>query len=143
MKNLQEILALVVKQDAALRGFDDLDLPEAAKARVQNTLVSFERYLSHEELEILEGWTVGKSIFSSAVASLSEGECCYYVFADGSLYLQSNGDSEVWSEATDFADERILRGSVGPIYGMNAGLLTHLGGRFADALAENAEEVEA
>lgn len=139
MKTITEILTIAIKHDPALSGFKASDLPDAAKARIQNTLWSLERHLTHEELAELGKWTGGNAVFNSAEAQFRQGECCYYVFADGSLYFRSSGDSEVWSDASDFADERIINGYDGPLDDMDADLLRHLGGQYAEAVAERAQ----
>ena len=111
MKELNEILETVIKHDSTLSGYTPSDLPEAAKARIQNTLVSLEKELSSEELDLVEKWTGGVEILKKAEAEFRDGERCYYLFEDGSLYFRSSGDSEVWSLASDFAEEKIINGS--------------------------------
>jgi hypothetical protein len=135
---IQRILATVIKSDPALRGFTADDLPQAAKARIQNTLCSLERHLSSDDLRTLESWTGGNAVFDSAEAQFREGECCYYVFADESIYFRSSGDSEVWAFARDFAD-RLIINSDREFDAIDSGLLRHLGGHYADAVAERAQ----
>ena len=122
MKELNEILASVIKHDSALNGYTPSDLPEAAKARIQNTLVSLEKELSSEELDLVEKWTGGVEIFNKAEAEFRDGEYCYSIFSDGSLYFRSSGDSEVWTLASDFAVEK-----KGELAEMKSALLQHLG----------------
>ena len=107
MKNINQLLEIVIASDDCLRGFKPDDLPMSAKARIQKTLVSLESKLSYDELDLLEKWMGGKSAFDSEWKT-SQGECCYYVFSDDSLYYMSSGDSEVWNFASDFAKDRII-----------------------------------
>ncbi|MGO8679905.1 MAG: hypothetical protein ACLQU6_03200 [Limisphaerales bacterium] len=133
MKTQNELLEMVIKKDAALTGFKASDLPEAAKARILNTMVSLEKDFSSEELDIIEAWC-GKG-YKAATFSTSEGECCYYIFADDSLYFRSSGDSEVWAFASDFATDKIIPAydsTDRPIDKMDAALLNHLGGIYAN-----------
>jgi hypothetical protein len=136
MKTLNQILAIVITLDPALKGFEPTDLPEAARARIANTSENtyLEAHLSDEELLTLHQWS--DEHFKKSVFSASEGECCYYLFADHSLYFRSSGDSEVWACASDFASDRILNGYDGPLDRMDSELLTHLGNFFAEAVAE-------
>jgi len=136
MKTLNEILETVIKHDPALNGFTRESLPLASKARIQNTLVSLERNLDAAEVDQLEKWTGGRGIFEQAEGAFSEGECCYYVYSDGSLYFRSSGDSEVWTFASDFADDRIINGYDGALDEIDSKLLKHLGGRFEIEMTE-------
>ena len=134
MKNtIKQILNRIIESDPALRGFGAEKLPAAARARVQNTLVSLEKILTHEELLEVEKWTGGNAIFDQAVTSLSEGECTYYVFSDGSLYFRSSADSEVWAFASDFA-EHLINGYDGQLDQMDTSLLVFLGGIYAEEI---------
>lgn len=132
---INTILQTVIRLDSTLRGFTPDDLPVAARARIQNTLVSLERNLTTEDLDELEKWTGGNEIFSASTFECSEGECRYYVFGDGSLYFRSSGDSEVWSDAADFANERIINGYTGKLDAMDAALLRHLGGQYLEEVS--------
>jgi hypothetical protein len=134
MKTLNEILETVIKRDAALNGYSPSTLPQAAKARIQNTLDSLERGLNRDELEVLKAWTGGAEIFKQAAADIQERECGYFVFGDGSLYFRSSGDSEVWSDATDFADKKIVNGYDCSLDEMDEKLLRHLGGSRYDSV---------
>lgn len=134
--NINQILATVIKSDPALTGFTPDDLPIAAKARVQNTLVSLERGLSDEDIDALEAWTGGNEIFNSAEFSFGFGECRYYVFEDGSFYFASSGDSEVWAFASDFATDRICNGYDGPLGKADAALLEHLGSFYEEVIED-------
>jgi hypothetical protein len=127
----EKILQTTISSDPALRGFTPGDLPTAARARVAVCLAagSLDTKFSSSDLDILEQWSGEmNAILATAVASPGEGECTYYVFADGSLYFRSSGDSEVWADAVDFATERILNGYDGPLDSMDHQLLIHLGG---------------
>ena len=130
------LLSRLIKSDTALTGFSAADLPLAAKARTANVIHSganLWKGISDVDFCAVKKWAGGKEIFDLAVASFREGECCYYVFSDGSLYFASSGDSEVWADASDFAVERIVNGYEGPLDEMDAGLLNHLGGTLAEA----------
>lgn len=124
-----EIRARLIQNDPALNGFSPADLPEAAKARTWACLYagSLDRHHSNEELEEIGKWCGDRKSLDASVASFRSGECCYYVFADGSLYFASNADSEVWADASDFAVEKIINGYEGALVEMDADLLNHLG----------------
>lgn len=140
MKSLNEILAVVIKKDPALAGFDVQTLPLAGKARVAKTSYSgaLDREHSHEELMEIKNWSGEKGVLQQAVASFSEGECTYYVFSDQSLYFASSGESDVWAFAADFAAERIINGYDQEILGMDAALLNYLGGHYAETVIDRA-----
>ncbi len=126
MKNLNEILRKVIQSDAVLHGFAPESLPQAAKARVANTIQSLESRLEEQELQELEKWIEG--IFEKASFQASENGDIYYVFPDDSLYFScGDGDSEVWTFAPDFAIDRIINNGDAEITGMDAELLLHLG----------------
>lgn len=136
-----ELLARLIEADAALTGFSPDSLPEAAKLRTLNTLVSLERKFSEEEVTQLENWAKSSGGFEGAEAAFSPSDrtpdsSTYYVCADGSLYYACSGDSEVWCFASDFADERIINGYEGPLAEMDVKLLTHLGGFRAEVVEE-------
>lgn len=137
-KTLNQILETVIKNDPALAGFKPSELSEAAKARVAVCLAagSLDEH-EPEELEMLGRWSAKH--WEKATFEARQGECCYYVFADGSLYFRSSGDSEVWVNASDFATDRII-----PSYDstdrkldeMDSALLNHLGGHFSDFVSD-------
>jgi len=136
---IKEILTRLVEADTALRGFTSSTLPLAAKARAANCIYSGAapwKGITEEEFAALKKWVGGKEIFAAAIASFREGGCCYYIFSDGSLYFASSGESEVWADASDFAVERIINGYEGKLDPMDFDLLTHLGGRLAEAAQE-------
>jgi hypothetical protein len=135
---IHDILLTVIENDNALVGYSPEDLPQAAKARIQNTLCSLERHLTHEELDILEKWTGGNEVFDTSEAQFREGGECYYVFPDGSMYFSSNAESEVWGDARDFAVERIIHGYDGQLDKMDSALLRHLGGHYAGEIESRA-----
>jgi hypothetical protein len=135
---IRDILLTVIENDNALVGYSTEDLPQAAKARIQNTLCSLERHLTHEELDILEKWTGGNGVFDAAEAKFHDGGQCYYVYSDGSLYFSSNAASEVWGDARDFAVERIIHGYDGQLDKMDSALLRHLGGHYAGEIESRA-----
>lgn len=58
---------------------------------------------------------------------------CYHLFSDGSLYLESNGEDEVWASAEDFASEHLLDDPVS-LNRAERKLLRALGGRFKGAV---------
>ena len=71
MKNLNELLAEVVEKDNALTGFGVAELPEAAMARILNTLCSLEKHFTSDELAIIKEWCgLG---FKAATFSTNEG----------------------------------------------------------------------
>lgn len=131
-----KLFTRLIKSDTALTGYSVTDLPMAAKLRAINTATSLERDFNHEELVEIAAWAESSGGFEAAIASFREGECCYYVCADGSLYFASSAESEVWADASDFALERIMNGYDGPLDSMDADLLTHLGGYLAEAAEE-------
>jgi hypothetical protein len=132
---LNKTLEQLIKWDAALTGFSSDDLPMAARLRALNTLTSLERHFADAELAEVAAWAEASGGFDAVTASFGDGEC-YYVFGDGSLYYKSNGQSEVWAFASDFADQRIINGYDGPLDEMDYGLLAHLGGYFAEVAEE-------
>lgn len=134
--NMTALLDRLIKSDTALRGFSADDLPLAAKLRAINTTTSREQDFTHEELSAIAAWAEASGGFESVLARFPEGECCYYVCADGSLYFASSADSEVWADANDFAVERILNGYEGKLDAMDAGLLNYLGGYAVEAVEE-------
>jgi hypothetical protein len=130
-----ELLTRLIKSDSALAGFSPNDLPQAAKLRAINTASSRDRDFTHEELVEIEVWSQSSGGFD-ATASFSSGESPYYVCDDGSLYFASNGDSEVWADAADFALERIVNGYEGALDLADYELLRQLGGYLAEAAEE-------
>jgi hypothetical protein len=134
--SLTELLTRLIEADTALAGFAADNLPMAAKLRALNTMTSNERHFSSEELDEIETWANSSGGSDAAIASFRDGECCYYVCADASLYFSSSAESEVWAFASDFAVERIVNGYDGPLDEMDAELLKHLGGYLAEVVEE-------
>ena len=136
-----ETLNKIIKSDNALAVFSAFNLPMSAMARTSACLqsgASLWRDITDEELAAVNAWSGGKKILDSAAGKFREGECCYYVFSDGSLYFASNADSEVWADANDFAVERIINGYDGGLDAMDKALLAHLGG-FGDVIEERGD----
>ena len=109
-------VAIIIRKDPTLRGWDVESLPLAGWDRVWTSLYSgrLDHLLTEEEASALqsecilrlkleesqEGQTLRHRIQWSP-----EGE--YRVHEDGSVLVLTNGDSEVWASARDFAVERI------------------------------------
>jgi hypothetical protein len=136
--NINEILSVVIKSDYAMRGFVDPEkLPFAARARVKDIMVRFESRLDSNGLLSLKMWA---GVFHNewrAIAELGNEYCRYFVFRDGSLYFRSNGDSEVWASAEDFALERIIPIDRKRWDETDVSLLKFLGGVYADSAKES------
>lgn len=64
--------------------------------------------------------------FKYSSLKASKMELAYYLFADGSLYLDSNGEDEVWASAEDFAREHLMNAD--PLHRADRRLLRKLGG---------------
>jgi hypothetical protein len=132
-----EMLTRLIRADTTLRGFSPTDLPMAAQLNTLDSLVWLERYFSKDELSEVANWAKSSGGFEAVVARFRYGGCCYYVCADGSLYFESSAVSEVWSDAREFAAERIIDGGPdGPFDLMDSGLLRYLGGYLAEAVEE-------
>ena len=144
-RRLKEIIEKVIAADKpTLDGFEADSLPESARARIGNIHGFLESHLEEDELEIIQEWS--EKYWEKATFTTSEGECCYYLFEDGSLYFRSSGDSEVWCFASDFAQDRIIPaydGSTRELDKMDRELMEHLGGKNLDWVTSKlAEEQE-
>jgi hypothetical protein len=101
----KEILEKAIKHDPALNGFSPDDLPESAKVRIKKTMASLERHFTDPELRAIEEW-VGDS--PKPIKSHEyDRENSLDLFGDGSLYVNSSADSEVWCFASDFLTDRL------------------------------------
>lgn len=135
------IARFIVADRPTLDGFDPEHLPEAVIYRLQRLASrgSFDRDFTEAEIHDLQNLTHPEPVagFISHLPNVCEGDQSrYFLFGDGSLYFGNNAQDEVWSEAADFATDRILNGYEGPLAQIDAALLSHLGRFYAEAVTE-------
>ena len=106
------VLEKLIARDVILSSFDANNLPQSALAYIRHTYVMC-RSLSWEEQDLLEmlppfADNLSESIRpGGGIGNPDSNE--YHLFDDGSLWLKTNAYSSVWTDATDYAVEILLR----------------------------------
>ena len=105
------ILEKLIARDVILQSFKPDNLPQSALAYIRHTYVMC-RSLSWEEHDLIEmlppfADNLSESIRpGGGIGNPDSNE--YHLFDDGSLWLQTNAYSSVWTDARDFAVEILL-----------------------------------
>ena len=106
------VLEKLIARDVILQSFQPDNLPQSALAYVRHTYVMC-RSLSWEEHDLIEmlppfADNLSESIRpGGGIGNTDSNE--YHLFDDGSLWLKTNAYSSVWTDATDYAVEILLR----------------------------------
>ena len=106
------ILEKLIARDIILQSFKPDNLPQSALAYIRQTYVMC-RSLSWEEHDLIETLAPFADNLSESIrpgggiGNPDSNE--YHLFDDGSLWLKTNAYSSVWSDATDYAVEILLR----------------------------------
>ena len=106
------VLEKLIARDVILSSFDANNLPQSALAYIRHTYVMC-RSLSWEEQDLIEmlppfADNLSESIRpGGGIGNPDSNE--YHLFDDGSLWLKTNAYSSVWTDATDYAVEILLR----------------------------------
>jgi hypothetical protein len=106
------ILEKLIARDIILQSFKPDNLPQSALAYIRHTYVMC-RSLSWEEHDLIEmlppfADNLSESIRpGGGIGNPDSNE--YHIFDDGSLWLKTNAYSSVWTDATDYAVEILLR----------------------------------
>ena len=106
------ILEKLIARDIILSSFKPDNLPQSALAYIRHTYVMC-RSLSWEEHDLIEmlppfADNLSESIRpGGGIGNPDSNE--YHIFDDGSLWLKTNAYSSVWTDATDYAVEILLR----------------------------------
>ena len=103
------ILEKLIARDIILQSFKPDNLPQSALAYIRHTYVMC-RSLSWEEQDLIETLPpFADDIADSFRAGIGGDASVYHLFDDGSLWLKTNAYSSVWTDATDYAVEILLR----------------------------------
>ena len=110
------VVATAIRKDHTLRGWDVQSLPLAGWDRIWTRLYSgsLDNLFTKEEASALQS----ECILRLKLEESQEGQTLrhwiqwdpdgsYRVHEDGSIFVVTNGESEVWASARDFAVERI------------------------------------
>lgn len=97
----QEIISKIIASDYALQGYDS-ELPEAGIRRLFRTRYAL-KISAEEEEYLFENLTEPNPIKVHEYDASNAIE----LYNDGSLYMLSSADSEVWASGTDFLNERL------------------------------------
>jgi hypothetical protein len=106
------VLEKLIARDIILQSFKPDNLPQSALAYIRHTYVMC-RSLSWEEHDLIEmlppfADNLSESIRpGGGIGNPDSNE--YHIFDDGSLWLKTNAYSSVWTDATDYAVEILLR----------------------------------
>jgi len=136
---LKIALDKTITYDSVLRDFSIEALPESSKLRVAELLHNgfLEKYLDGNELNELEAWADEETTLKHSIRFDEIPLSIYYVMSkDNSLYWTTNGYSEVWADANEFAMHTIVNGYNGPLDKNDVALLRYLGDSFADVINE-------
>jgi hypothetical protein len=106
------VLEKLISRDVILQFFKPDNLPQSALAYIRQTYVMC-RSLSWEEHDLIE---MLPALSDNRSESIRPGggignpdSSVYHLFDDGSLWLKTNAYSSVWTDATDYAVEILLR----------------------------------
>ena len=106
------ILERIIARDIILQSFQPDNLPQSALAYIRQTYVMC-RSLSWEEHDLIEMLPALSDNRSESIRDAggigNPDSSVYHLFQDGSLWLRTNAYSSVWSDATDYAVEILLR----------------------------------
>ena len=109
---LTPILEKLIARDVILQSFQPDNLPQSALAYIRHTYVMC-RSLSWEEHDLIEMLPALSDNRSESIRDAggigNPDSSVYHLFQDGSLWLRTNAYSSVWSDATDYAVEILLR----------------------------------
>lgn len=98
-----DIIRRLIENDPFVTGFHDHPkIEDAALYRISKTYQY--QTLFDGEYELLETYPWPEPVWSSSM----ERECQYHIFADHSLYMETNADPEVWYDAQSFLDDRLM-----------------------------------
>jgi len=106
------VLEKLIARDVILQSFKPDNLPQSALAYVRHTYVMC-RSLSWEEHDLIEMLPALSDNRSESIRDAggigNPDASVYHLFQDGSLWLRTNAYSSVWTDATDYAVEILLR----------------------------------
>jgi hypothetical protein len=106
------VLEKLISRDVILQFFKPDNLPQSALAYIRQTYVMC-RSLSWEEHDLIEMLPALSDNRSESIRDAggigNPDASVYHLFDDGSLWLKTNAYSSVWSDATDYAVEILLR----------------------------------
>ena len=127
MKTLAEIVTIAINADSLLSGLwpsdnGPEDYPQAVRCGLKNRHVES---LEPEELQTLQSWC--NEVQPRWLASDESGQNTYYEYPDGSVYLSSTAEDDIWDCAGDLADSIIEGPSASPLDPMDVALLQHCG----------------
>ena len=106
---LTPILEKLIARDSVLSSFEARRLPLSARAYVRQNY-RMDSFLSDDEQDLIESLPpFADDIADSFRAGIGGDESVYHLFEDGSLWLKTNAYSSVWTDATDYAVEILLR----------------------------------
>lgn len=109
---LISILEKLIARDVILQSFKPDNLPQSALAYIRHTYVMC-RSLSWEEHDLIESLPALSDNRSESIRDAggigNPDASVYHLFQDGSLWLRTNAYSSVWTDATDYAVEILLR----------------------------------
>ena len=102
------ILSRIIARDSVLSSFEPARLPLSARAYVRQNY-RMDSFLSDDEQDLIESLPpFADDIADSFRAGIGGDASVYHLFDDGSLWLKTNADSSIWTDARDFAVEIIL-----------------------------------
>ena len=103
------ILSRIIARDSVLSSFEPARLPLSARAYVRQKYRMDDAF-TPEEQDLLETLPpFADDIADSFRAGIGGDDSVYHLFDDGSLWLKTNAYSSVWTDATDYAVEILLR----------------------------------
>jgi hypothetical protein len=106
------VLEKLISRDVVLQFFQPDNLPQSALAYIRQTY-GMCRSLSWEEhdlIEMLPPFADNRSESIRPGGGIGNPDASvYHLFQDGSLWLRTNAYSSVWTDATDYAVEILLR----------------------------------
>ena len=103
------VLSRIIARDSVLSSFEPARLPLSARAYVRQ-LYRMDDAFTPEEQDLIETLPpFADDIADSFRAGIGGDESVYHLFDDGSLWLKTNAYSSVWTDATDYAVEILLR----------------------------------
>ena len=106
------VLEKLISCDIILQFFKPDNLPQSALAYIRQTYVMC-RSLSWEEHDLIETLPALSDNRSESIRDAggigNPDSSVYHLFDDGSLWLKTNAYSSVWTDATDYAVEILLR----------------------------------
>ena len=102
------ILERIIAREPILSSFHSDNLPQSALAYVREKYVMAD-ILTPEEQDLVESIApFADNIADSFRDGTAPDASVYHLFDDGSLWLQTNAYSSVWTDATDYAIEVLL-----------------------------------